>query len=144
MNDNSALQTGVLLVVNGDYGRALVDAAEVVVGELGIVVVMVCAADHRSALERRILRAVEQVDEGAAVLLLTDLCGSTPANVCLVVAEHPSCEVVAGVNLAMLLKLSTCDRRRSAAELALELKNTGQRSVVTGAELRKTGGSRGS
>lgn len=144
MSGVGAQQTGVLLVVNGDYGGALVDAAEVLVGALEITVTMVCPADPSGTLERRILRAVEQVDRGAGLLLLTDLCGSTPANICLAVAERPDCELVTGVNLPMLLKLSTCDRGRGAMELAAQLQSTGKRSVVVGAELRQKGGACGS
>jgi PTS system mannose-specific IIA component len=143
MSGAGVQRTGVLLVVNGDYGGALVDAAEVLVGDLDVTVTMVCPADPRASLERRILQAVERVDRGGGLLLLTDLCGSTPANICLAVAERPDCELVAGVNLPMLLKLSTSDRARSAQELAAELQGTGQRSMVVGAELRQKGGARG-
>jgi mannose PTS system EIIA component len=144
MSGDGAQRTGVLLVVNGDYGSALVDAAEVLVGALEVTVTMVCPADPPGTLKRRILQAVERVDRGAGLLLLTDLCGSTPANVCLVVAERPDCELVTGVNLPMLLKLSTCDRGLGAKELAAQLQSTGKRSVIVGAELRQKGGACGS
>lgn len=143
MSGEGGQRTGVLLAVNGDYGHALVEAAEVLVGALDVTVTMVCPADPPGTLERRIPRAVEQVDCGGGLLLLTDLCGSTPANICLAVAARPDCELVAGVNLPMLLKLSTCDRGRGAKALAAELQSTGKRSMVVGAELRRKGGPSG-
>lgn len=136
--------TGVMLVVNGDYGRSLVDAAEVLVGDLGIGLIMVCLQDQRESLEARIRRAVERLDQGSGVLMLTDLCGSTPANLCFeLTLAQPGCALVAGINLPMLLKLSTCDRTRGASVLAEDLAGTGRRSVVTDAALKHNGGSCG-
>lgn len=144
MSETRAAPAGVMLVVNGDYGRSLVEAAEVLVGELGIGLIMVCTQDLRPDLEARIERAVAQLDRGGGVLMLTDLCGSTPANICLAqTSARPGRAMVAGVNLPMLLKLSTCDRTRGASELAEELAGTGRRSVVTDAALKRDGGSCG-
>lgn len=124
-------EIGVLVVVHGDYGTPLVEAAELLVGPLNVTVTMVCQSDEREGLERRILREVDRLDRGCGVLMLADLCGSTPANCCISIArQRQGCVVVTGLSLPMLMKLATCDRHTSAHALALELHDTAKRSII--------------
>jgi mannose/fructose-specific phosphotransferase system component IIA len=135
------VETGVLVVVHGNYGAPLVEAAEVLVGPMNVTVTMVCQSDERERLERRILREVDRLDRGRGVLMLADLCGSTPANCCIAIAERrPGCAVVTGLNLPMLMKLATCDRHTSARALAQELHATAMRSIITSSAQNDGGG----
>jgi mannose/fructose-specific phosphotransferase system component IIA len=132
---------GILLVAHGDYGTRMVDAAESIVGPLQIKVVTVCPEAEPRDVRRSVEVGIEQQDRGAGVLVLTDLCGSTPANVCqAVVAERADCEVLSGLNLPMLIKLSTCDRTVGAGRLAQELMTTSRRSIVVGKPSQANGG----
>lgn len=138
------IRTGVLIAVHGDYGRSLLDAAEALVGPLEATVIVVCSEADPAALRRAILAAVERADQGAGVLVLADLCGSTPANVCFqVIAEREDCDVVTGLNLAMLLKLATCDRADPAPDLARALHESTVRSTVVGSSFQRNGGTCG-
>lgn len=133
----SGAQTGVLVVVHGDYGRPLVAAAEGLVGALRLQVTHVTPGQGRAQLRRDLEREIAAQDRGEGVLVLTDLCGSTPANICAeLLAERQGSELVTGLNLAMLLKLSTCDRAREARGLARELIASSQRSIIIGSALR--------
>ena len=130
----------VVLVTHGAYGRALIGAAEELVGWLEIEVVEIVDLDT-SRVEIR--RRIEELTGGGPALLLTDLCGSTPANVCLAMAnERDDREVLAGVNLPMLIRLATGDRScgtqaagERLARLACQLQQTTRRSVQRGGEM---------
>jgi mannose/fructose-specific phosphotransferase system component IIA len=139
MSDHA--ETGVLVIVHGDYGTPIVQAAELLVGPLNVRVTMVCQSDEREELERRILREVDRLDRGGGVLMLADLCGSTPVNCCTsITKKRPGCVVVTGLNLPMLMKLATCDRRIGARALALELHDTAKRCIIFSSTQNDGGG----
>jgi len=128
------------LVVHGKYGAPLIEAARALVGPLEAA----CVEVPERVSRERLLEAIGAAAAGQAregeVLLLVDLHGSTPANVCLeLLAQHPEWELVSGVSLPMLVKLSTCDRGLMPCELAHELRRTGQRCVQLGADLLHKG-----
>jgi mannose/fructose-specific phosphotransferase system component IIA len=137
------MSTGVVLVVNGHYAAQLRAAAEALVGPLDLAIAVV-EQDVRagaSEMRQRVSEAVTQQDHGQGILFLTDLCGSTPANICLsFLAEKTGSELITGLNLAMLIKLSTCDRQLAAGALAAELHRTSQRSIKLGSEIIAKGG----
>ena len=136
----TAVRSGVLLVAHGDYGRAMVEAAEAIVGRLDITVVTVSPGMHAEEVRGRVEGGIAATDAGGGVLVLTDLCGSTPANVCqAVVASRKGCEVLSGLSLPTLIKLSTCDRSLGAHRLALELWKTSRRSVIVGSPAQDGG-----
>jgi mannose PTS system EIIA component len=126
--------TAVVLVVNGDYGRDLVETAEVLVGGLDVHVVETVCHANADDLRRRVRHQVlDMVGQTESVLLVTDLCGSTPANVCLeLLLKHPGWELLTGLNLPMLLKLATCDRSARAQEMAQQLGATAAASIKLG------------
>jgi len=130
----------VVLVTHGSYGAAMVAAAEAIVGALGVAVIELSTEEVEPAdIARRLGDAVGE----HPALLLSDLCGSTPANVCLALAATRSrCEVITGVNLPMLVKLANCEALREAGRasaLALELQRSSRRSIQRGVELSTVG-----
>ncbi len=137
--------TVVVLVINGDYARDLVETAEVLVGALDVhVIETTCHQDIQELRQRVRVKLMKLVAGAPSVLLLSDLCGSTPTNVCLdLLAEHRHWELLTGLNLPMLLKLSTCDRGLSAQELALKLRATAAASIKLGTPLLPEETSRG-
>lgn len=133
-------ETGVLIVVNGRYGAALVAAAEEIVGPLNIGCLEISVDQDRGEVARLITREVERWRGSAGVLLLTDLCGSTIGNACLVQGcVQDRCEIVTGLNLPMLVKLATCDRALGAPAMSRELIATARRSIIAGAALVRNG-----
>lgn len=129
--------TQVVVVVNGDYARELVETAEVLVGDLDIQVVETTCQLGVDELRGRVRdRLLALTERAASVLLITDLCGSTPANVCLnMLTDHSDWELLTGLNLPMLLKLATCDRSTGAQGLALQLRATAASSIKLGTPL---------
>jgi mannose/fructose-specific phosphotransferase system component IIA len=120
-------KTEVVLVTHGDAGRDMIEAAERVVGALGVHSIGVYPADTSADVERRIERVVETL-ETDEVLFLVDLEGSTPFNLCCRRCGGDSV-VLTGMNMPMLFKLATADRAHGARTLAEELMSTGLKSI---------------
>jgi mannose/fructose-specific phosphotransferase system component IIA len=120
-------RTGILLVSHGESGKAMLDAAERIVGGLDTRIVTVPYAEPRLTTERRLEETCSELDADE-FLFLVDLEGSTPFNICCRRCGGSSV-VLTGVNMPMLFKLSTVDRSHSAIEIAEELQKTGQKSI---------------
>jgi PTS system mannose-specific IIA component len=132
-----APEVGVVVVTHGCVCGDLVSAAEAIVGSLpDVVSVPTDAAEQAPVIQRRVAEAVAAADCGGGVLILTDLHGSTPANACIAQLERHDVEVLFGINLPMLIKLSTCDRRSlRPQQLGELLRDTGRRSIRLGSEM---------
>jgi len=133
----AAPEIGVVVVTHGCVCGDLVSAAEAIVGELeDVISVPTDAQELAPAIQQRVSEAVAAADRGGGILILTDLHGSTPANACIAQLQRPDVEVLFGVNLPMLIKLSTCDRRALRPhELGELLRDTGRRSIRLGTEM---------
>lgn len=98
---------GVLLVTHGQLGQHLVETVTGMLGELSLPtdVVEVHRQSDPDVLLGTVREAVDRLDAGAGVLILTDAFGSTPSNVANRAADRERCRVVAGVNLPMLVRI---------------------------------------
>ncbi len=115
---------GIILVTHGRLAEEFVSAMEHVVGaQEGVVAVCIAPDDDMEIRRQDIADAIVAVDMGEGVILLTDLFGGTPSNLAISLLEAGRTEVIAGVNLPMLIRLAgarkTFDLRR-AAEAARE------------------------
>lgn len=114
-----AVEVGVVVVGHGRSASALVGAAEGVLGAKLPVIAVDAGAGEDADLRARMCDAVAAADAGAGVLLLADMFGSSPCACGMRIAAGHPLAVLAGLNLAMLLKLATLDRAaRTPAELA--------------------------
>jgi PTS system mannose-specific IIA component len=99
---------GLVLVTHGRLAEALIAALEHVVGvQAAIAAVCIEADDDIEQRRRDIVAAVARVDAGKGVVILTDMFGGTPSNLAISTMDRPGVEVIAGVNLPMLIKLAT-------------------------------------
>ena len=97
---------GLVLVTHGGLGDALRSAMEHVVGaQAQVATVAVGPDDDLDAMREAIVARMAEVDTGDGTILLTDMFGSTPSNLCLSMLGHGNVEVISGVNLPMLVKL---------------------------------------
>ena len=103
----------------------------------GMAVVCASSADDSAVIMQRVAQACNEVDDGAGVLIMVDVYGSTPFHVAMSMLDGTGAgEVLAGVNLPMLLKLATIDRTRlSPAEMAQQLCEVGRRAIRIGSEI---------
>ncbi|MBB3174897.1 PTS system mannose-specific IIA component [Endobacter medicaginis] len=98
---------GLVLVTHGGIGAALRQAMEHVVGpQSQVSVIGIEAEDDLLARRAEVAAEVAAVDSGDGVIVLTDMFGSTPSNIAIAMLERPAVEVLAGVNLPMLVKLA--------------------------------------
>ncbi len=113
MSDNEPLDTtagpsvGVVVVTHGLLATELLNAAEAIVGDLPrFTAVSIGWHDDVAVATSAMARAIERVDAGVGVLLLTDMFGGTPSNLAMTFLQAGRLEVVTGVNLPMLIKLA--------------------------------------
>jgi mannose PTS system EIIA component len=110
---------GLVLVTHGGLAAEFRDAVEHVVGpQTGLETVSIGADDDMERRRQDILDAVARADSGAGVIVLTDMFGGTPSNLAISVMDAGRVEVIAGVNLPMLIKLSSV-RKSDDMEMAL-------------------------
>lgn len=130
-NPSPAPSVGVVVVGHGRFAAEMVETLLSVVGDLDGVEGVACRPDAPSeAIREAILEAVERVDEGAGCVVFTDMLGDTATNASLDVAEaHEAVEVVAGVNMPMLVKLMTAREDTTARELADFMQSYGQQHI---------------
>lgn len=97
---------GIVIVSHGKLAEALVSVTEHVVGKQdGIKAVGIEPDDKADVARERILQAIKDVSSGDGVVVLTDMFGGTPSNLAISVMEDKGIEVIAGVNLPMMIKL---------------------------------------
>ena len=110
---------GVVVVSHGKLARELVAATEHVVGEQRrFRSISIEPDDDMDARRTQILETAEACDDGDGVILLTDMFGGTPSNLAISVMGQGKIEVIAGVNLPMLIKLADVRERMSMQEAA--------------------------
>jgi mannose PTS system EIIA component len=121
---------GVVVVSHGRLADELVAAAEHVLGrQAQMRAVAIGPNDDMEARRADILDAVRSVDDGSGVVILTDMFGGTPSNLAISVIHQGPIEVIAGVNLPMLVKLGEIRERVGLAEAALAAQDAGRRYI---------------
>jgi len=130
---------GVVLVTHPNLGEEFIRSAELICGKLPFLTnVSIDTSKGVEALREEISRAIKSVESGSGVLILTDMFGGTPSNMSLAFLSENRVEVVTGLNLPMLIKISNCREGRSLQELAKMVKEAGQRNINLASEvLRK-------
>jgi PTS system mannose-specific IIA component len=121
---------GLVIVTHGRLAAEFVSAMEHVVGPQAKVEA-VCIGPEDDMEERRkdILRAAAAVDQGKGVILLTDMFGGTPSNLAISVMEQTHAEVIAGLNLPMLIKLASVRSREPLAACVAHAQEAGRKYI---------------
>lgn len=121
---------GLVLVTHGKLATELISALEHVVGPQEKVAA-VCIGPDDDMEERRaeILQRAEEVDEGDGTVVLTDMFGGTPSNLAISIMDKANIEVIAGVNLPMLIKLASVRSEEKLADAALAAQDAGRKYI---------------
>lgn len=126
---------GIVIVGHGRLAEEMLQTLESVLGRAeAIEAVATDSRDSADAIRARIEAAVGRVDRGAGVIILTDMLGDTPTNQSLVIARATGAEVVAGVNMPILIKLATTRVDRDARSLAGFIQRYGQEHIFWATE----------
>ncbi len=127
---------GLVLVTHGRLAEEFVVAFEHVVGpqkQVGTV----CIGPHDDMEMRRkeIAAAIKHVDTGEGVIVLSDLFGGTPSNLSISLLESGRIEVIAGVNLPMLIRLESARKSMSVKEAVAAARDAGRKYISVASEL---------
>ena len=121
---------GLVLVTHGQLAEEFRNAVEHVVGaQQNFETVSIGADDDMEQRRRDIVDAVARADTGAGVILLTDMFGGTPSNLAISVMEPGRVEVIAGVNLPMLIKLTSVRKGDDMAKALDEAQTAGRKYI---------------
>jgi PTS system mannose-specific IIA component len=121
---------GLVIVTHGGLAAEFRAALEHVVGvQTQIETVSIGPDDDAEDRRRDIMEAVEKVDDGNGVILLTDMFGGTPSNLAISVMEAGKVEVIAGVNLPMLIKLVSVRNDRLLVDAVAEARDAGRKYI---------------
>ncbi|MBZ4416212.1 MULTISPECIES: PTS sugar transporter subunit IIA [Myxococcaceae] len=128
---------GLVVASHGRLAEELVSTAEQIVGKLPAVAT--CNIEPGTPVEElraKMKQAVSRVDEGEGVIILADLFGGTPCKESLMMCQRMNLEVLAGVNLPMLLKANSLrNEQMSLPEMANQLASHGQRNITCASAL---------
>jgi PTS system mannose-specific IIA component len=127
---------GVVLVTHGRLAQEFIGALEHVVGpQENMAAVCIGPDDDMERRRREIVKSVAKVDGGRGVVLLTDMFGGTPSNLAISVLDQGRVEVVAGVNLPMLIKLASLRGEEPLATVIAEAQRAGRKYINVASQL---------
>jgi len=122
---------GVVLVTHGRLAVEFRQALEHVVGPQGQIEAVTIGPDDDVEERRKdIIEAVKRVDSGDGVAILTDMFGGTPSNLAISCMSRPKVEVLAGINLPMLVKLAKVREERSLPDAIAMAQEAGRKYVT--------------
>src|SRR3954451_8923673 len=132
---------GKLILTHGGLARELLAAANVISGSLdGFEALSLDWSDGFEEARSKVAAAVERLDQGQGVLILTDMYGGTPCNIAMTFFQPGKVEVLTGANLPMVLRLA-CQagpEEGTVPELARWLQDKAQKSVCLAGDLSQT------
>src|SRR5476649_969418 len=127
---------GLVVVSHGKLAQEFIAATEHVVGkQKDIIAVCIEPEDDMEKRREDILAAVKEVDTGGGVALLTDMFGGTPSNLAISIMGKVPVEVVAGINLPMMVKLATIRSSTPLAEAVLIAQEAGRKYINVASNL---------
>jgi len=127
---------GMVLVTHGHLANEFRSALEHVVGPLKqMATISIGPEDDMEQRRRDIVSAVADVDSGGGVVVLTDMFGGTPSNLAISVMNGSHIEVVAGVNLPMLIKLATVRDGCSLEQAVIQAQDAGRKYIYVASRI---------
>ncbi|WP_288905206.1 PTS sugar transporter subunit IIA [uncultured Sneathiella sp.] len=127
---------GMVLVTHGRLAEEFVNATEHVVGpQTQVRAISIGPDDDMEQRRKDILAAVAEVESGAGVIILTDMFGGTPSNLAISVMEKANVEVIAGINLPMLIKLASVRGEDNMANAVAAAQESGRKYINVASHL---------
>lgn len=127
---------GIVIVTHGHLGDEFVKALQHIMGpQEALSSVSVDADSCMEGCRELILDHIKAADQGKGVVLLTDMFGGTPSNLALSLLEHANVEIIAGVNLPLLVKLASVRKNKTLHQAVLESQEAGQKYIHVASNL---------
>ena len=127
---------GLVLVTHGRLASEFITAMEHVVGPQGqIEAICIGPEDDMEARRNDIAEALARVDDGSGVIILTDLFGGTPSNLAISLMKSQQIEVIAGVNLPMLIRLEGARKSLDVKSAVAAAREAGRKYISVASEI---------
>lgn len=127
---------GLVLVTHGRLATEFVTAMEHVVGpQTAIEAICIGPEDDMEARRADIAAAIAKVESGSGAIVLTDLFGGTPSNLAISLMDVGRVEVIAGINLPMLIRLESARRRMKVVEAVAAAREAGRKYISVASEV---------
>jgi len=121
---------GIVIVSHERISKEFVVALEHIVGKQeDIEAISIFPGDNVEKRRKEIINAIKKVDTGNGVIILTDMFGGTPSNLAISVMEDKKVEVIAGVNLPMLIKMTSLRKDHSLKDLISISQESGRKYI---------------
>lgn len=130
---------GILIVTHGKLGQSLLETTEIILGKPAenILALSIDLTQNVDLLHDKLAEALQCLPEKEGVLLLTDMFGGTPSNLSYSFMETGKVEVIAGVNLPMVLQAISWRAKKPLPVLATELEEFGKKSISLASNVLK-------
>ena len=127
---------GLELVTHGNLANEFISAMQHVVGKQEQVApVCIGPEDDMEMRRAEILKKVEDVNDGSGVVVLTDMFGGTPSNLAISIMDRAKVEIIAGVNLPMLIKLASLRKDKNLKETVEGAQEAGKKYINIASQL---------
>jgi PTS system mannose-specific IIA component len=127
---------GLVIVTHGGLAQEFLAALEHVHGpQEQVIAISIGPNDDMETRRSEIVDAVNQVDTGKGAILLTDMFGGTPSNLAITVMEQAKVEVIAGVNLPMLIKLASIRGESELDEAISQAQEAGRKYISVASKI---------
>jgi mannose PTS system EIIA component len=135
-DSNTGKPIGMVLVTHGALAEELRLAMEHVVGaQTHTSTVCIGPDDDMEQRRIEILESVKTVDQGGGVIVLTDMFGGTPSNLAISIMDNSNIEVIAGVNLPMLVKLASVRDKTNLSDAVSQARDAGQKYIMVASQV---------
>lgn len=126
---------GLVLVTHGRLAETFIEAMEHVVGPQTHIAT-ICIGPHDDMEQRRaqIAEAIADVDQGSGTIVLTDLFGGTPSNLAISLLDAGRVEVIAGINLPMLIRLASARKAMGVTDAVATAQEAGRNYITVASE----------
>ncbi len=127
---------GMVVVTHGQLATEMISAMEHVVGpQRAVAAVCIGPEDDMEMRRAEIMERVEQVDGGSGVVVLTDMFGGTPSNLAISIMDRANVEVIAGINLPMLVKLASVRDSEALTQAAQSAQEAGRKYINVASQM---------
>ncbi len=122
---------GIVVVAHGSLSNELIGTTKMIIGEelAGVVGVAIQDLDQPDGIRQQVEKAIKTVDQGAGVVVFTDMFGGTPSNIALSFLKDQEVEVISGVNLPMLVDMIYSREGKTLVELSSQSAEIGRNSI---------------
>ena len=123
-------------MTHGNLAMELIKVMEHVVGvQEQVAAVSIGPDDDMEQRRLDILQSVQSVDDGLGVIILTDMFGGTPSNLAISIMEQANIDIIAGVNLPMLIKLASVRSTETIIESVSQAREAGQKYIMVASQV---------